>query len=75
MITTLQSFLRELTFIQIPDIKRHAKGLLIALEKSNRKEFLEYEMIFNRDELLEKIGWKDSGKEIILPDNIDMGKI
>ncbi len=42
---TLQSFLRELTFIKIPDIKRHAKGLLIALEKSNRKEMLEYKMI------------------------------
>lgn len=42
MITTLQNFLRELTFIQIPDIKRHAKGLLTALEKSNRKEMLDY---------------------------------
>ncbi len=42
MTTTLQSFLRELTFIQISDIKRHAKGLLTALEKSNRKEFLDY---------------------------------
>ncbi len=44
MIITFQNFLRELTFIQIPDIKRHAKGLLTALEKSNRKEMLEYEI-------------------------------
>jgi len=41
---TLKNFLAELSFIQIADIKRHAKGLLIALEKSNRKEMLEYEV-------------------------------
>ncbi len=44
MIITLRHFLQELTFVQIPDIKRHAKGLLIALDKSNRKEMLEYEI-------------------------------
>jgi len=41
---TLKNFLAELSFIQIPAIKRHAKGLLIALEKSNRKEMLDYEI-------------------------------
>lgn len=61
MITTLQNFLRELTFIQIPDIKRHAKGLLTALEKSNRKEMLEYTI--------------KPPEKIILPDDIDMGYI
>ncbi len=50
MITTLQNFLRELTFVQVSDIKRHAKGLLIALEKSNRKEFLKYEVLPPKDD-------------------------
>ena len=45
--TTLKQFLAELTYIQIKDISRHAKGLLLALEKSNRKEMLDYEMEFN----------------------------
>ena len=39
--TTLKQFLAELTFIQIKEISRHAKGLLIALEKTNRKDFLD----------------------------------
>jgi len=43
---TLRNFLAELSFIQIAGIKRHAKGLLIALEKSNRKEMLDYEVKF-----------------------------
>ena len=47
MTITLRHLLQELTFIKIPDIKRHAKGLLIALDKSNRKEMLEYEIKFN----------------------------
>jgi len=43
--TTLKQFLAELTYIQIKEISRHAKGLLLALEKSNRKEFLDYPII------------------------------
>jgi len=46
---TLKNFLAEMSFIQIEGIKRHAKGLLIALEKSNRKEFLNYEVDFNKN--------------------------
>ena len=49
---TLKNFLAELSFIQIPAVKRHAKGLMIALEKSKRKEMLEYE-----------VNWKDKIKE------------
>jgi len=45
--TTLKQFLAELTFIQIKEISRHAKGLLLALEKSNRKEMLDYEIEWN----------------------------
>ena len=40
--TTLKQFLAELSYIQIKEISRHAKGLLIAIEKSNRKKMLEY---------------------------------
>ncbi len=65
MTTTLQNFLRELTFIQIPDIKRHAKGLLIALEKSNRKDFLEYEIKPpEKDDVLTEM-FGEGGKEEI----------
>ena len=39
---TLKHLLAELGYIEIPNIKRHARGLLKALEGSNRKEFLEY---------------------------------
>ena len=42
--TTLKQFLAELTFVQIKEISRHSKGLLLALEKSNRKDFLDYEV-------------------------------
>lgn len=38
---TLKNFLADLSFIQIKEISRHAKGLLIALEKSDRNEFLD----------------------------------
>lgn len=44
---TLKNFLAELSFVQIKEISRHAKGLLIALERSNRKEILEYEIDFD----------------------------
>ena len=49
--TTLKQFLAELTFIQIKEISRHAKGLLLALEKSNRKEMLDYEIKLEREYL------------------------
>jgi hypothetical protein len=42
--TTLKQFLAELTYIQIKEISRHAKGLLIAIEKSNREEMLKYQV-------------------------------
>ena len=45
---TLKNFLAELSYNQILAIKRHAKGLLIALEKSNRKEMLEYEIVWDK---------------------------
>lgn len=48
--TTLKQFLAELTFIQIKEIKRHSKGLLLALEKSNRKEMLDY-VVLSHDEI------------------------
>ena len=41
---TLKQFLAELSYTQLKEISRHAKGLLLALEKSNRKEMLEYEV-------------------------------
>ena len=46
---TFKNFLAELSFVKIPAIKRHAKGLLIALEGSNRKEMLEYEVSFKKE--------------------------
>ena len=45
---TIKNFLAELSFVQLKDIKRHAKGLLIAIEKSNRKELLDYEINLKR---------------------------
>jgi len=48
MTTTLKHLLQELAFIEIPEIKRHSKGLLKALEKSNRKEMLDY-LIIDKD--------------------------
>ena len=53
---TLKNFLAELSFIQIKDIKRHAKGLLMALEKSNRKEMLDYGLIPKFDRRGEVVG-------------------
>ena len=41
---TLRQFLQSLSCIKINGIKRNAKGLLIELEKSNRKDFLNYEV-------------------------------
>lgn len=41
---TIRQLLQELSFIKINNIKRNAKGLLLALEDSNRKEFLDYEV-------------------------------
>ena len=46
---TLKHFLAGLTFIEIKEISRHAKGLLLALEKSNRKEMLKYEIELPKD--------------------------
>lgn len=37
--------MQDLSFQELKDIKRHAKGLLLAIEKSNRKEFLDYQVI------------------------------
>ena len=42
--TIFKQFLASLTFVEIKEIKRHAKGLLLALEKSNRKEMLEWKI-------------------------------
>ena len=59
----LQNFLRELTFVQIADIKRHANGLLKALEKSNRKEMLEYQVKSEKnDNRIKKIVLSDDKK-------------
>ena len=44
---SLQNLLAELSFVKIKNISRHAKGLLLALKKSNRKEILDYEILDN----------------------------
>ena len=63
--TTLKQFLASLTFIQIKEISRHAKGLLLALEKSNRKEMLDYEVIPTM-----KVWKKYDGKKIFYNDDL-----
>ena len=62
---TIKNFLAELSFVQLKDIKRHAKGLLIAIEKSNRKEILDYEVIPEM-----KVWRKYDGKKIFYNDNL-----
>lgn len=53
---TLKNLLAELSLVEEKEIKRHAKGLLIAIEKSNRKELLDYGLIPKFDRRGEVVG-------------------
>ena len=60
---TLKQFLAELTFIKIKGISRHSKGLLLALEKSNRKEMLSYELELEPPKKCDNCGRENQGLE------------